>query len=94
MSQLIGPFRQSIPTPRKIYRDDVILVLDFAGTQTGGEPFYLIDGVYYNDWRNMGNSYFERASPGISQDSSNTLQSFNTNTPRITNKGLLIEGGK
>ena len=94
MPNLIGPFRQAIPTPTNLYSSDVVLVLDFSGSQTGNEPFYLSNGTYFIDWRNMDNSSFERPSAAISQNTSNTLINFTVGNPRITNKGLYIEGGK
>lgn len=68
----------------------IALSLDFVNGA------YSLNGTAYGSFTAIPGATFTRASPATTyaEDSAGNLVAFAANTPRITNKGILIEGGR
>lgn len=70
------------------------LVLDFQGARSGGRPYYWHRGTRYADLRKVPGWGFSRGAVGYADDRAGRLLQFPANEPRITDKGLLVEGAR
>ena len=68
------------------------LIIDYQGVKSGGAPYYWYNGTRYTSPANIPGWSFSRASTGYAEKADGTLIPFAANTPRITDKGLLVEG--
>lgn len=67
------------------------LICDFAGSRSGGRPYYWYRGTRYTRPEKIPGWSFSRATPGYAEDRAGNLIQFPANEPRITDKGLLLE---
>ncbi|ATC34118.1 hypothetical protein CA606_18260 [Caulobacter vibrioides] len=70
------------------------LIMDFQGARTGGRPYYWYRGTRYASPEKVPGWSFSRASVGLFDDSGGKLIQFPAGAPRITDRGLLVEGAR
>jgi hypothetical protein len=72
-----------------VAKDVITLGLDFVGGS------YSLNGTSYAAFTDIPGASFTRAAPATTyaEDSAGNLIAFSANTPRVTDKGLLLEGG-
>ena len=73
-----------------VVKDIITLALDFVNDT------YELNGTSYGSFTAIPGASFSRASPATTyaEDAAGNLVSFAANTPRITDKGLLVEGSR
>lgn len=85
--------RQEAPYQAEIAMG-ALLIVDFQGARSGRRPYYWYRGTRYTSPEKIPGWSFSRASSGYAEDVAGNLIQFPANTPRITDKGLVIEGAR
>jgi len=68
-----------------------VMALDFAGVGTGGTPWYKAGGAISTQPSTLRGYTFSRALAAYAEDIEGKLTLFPAGSPRVTNKGVLIE---